>query len=277
MKATLELPLPHLSKGRFASVSALTDDDLYACLGVRIAFTDRMGGVSAGPFESLNLGAHVNDDVTCVERNRAIVAEAFRVAPERMIVPLQVHGTHIVVADGEKAADVERARTAANAGADALVVEATNVAALLCFADCVPVIIVSPSGRFAVAHAGWRGAVHGIAAKTASLLARLDERDGFGSTAALMNAYLGPHICAECFETGDEVRARFLEKFGEACTPDERHVDLACALRTDLKRVGVVRVADAGQCTVCGNERYFSHRAQNGVAGRHGAFAYRQR
>ncbi len=277
MKTTLELPLPHLSKGRFASVSVLTDQALFDRSGVRIAFTDRTGGTSSGAYASLNLGDHVDDDPACVAKNRELVAEAFSLSPACLVVPRQVHGDRIVSIDGNAAEDVEHARAEARAGADALAVEAAGVGALLCYADCVPVVIVSPSGRFAVVHAGWKGVLNGIAVKAVQCLADLDARGGWRSTEGGMNAYLGPHIHAECFETGEDVRARFVERFGAQCAPDRNHVDLGCALRADLARVGVDRVADAGVCTVCENERYFSHRAQNGIAGRHGAFAVRTR
>lgn len=277
METTLELPLPHLSKGRFASVSALTDQALFDRSGIRIAFTDRTGGVSTGAYASLNLGDHVGDDPACVAQNRARVAEAFGVSPERLVVPRQVHGDRIVLIDKAAAEDIERARAEARAGADALVVDAAGIGALLCYADCVSVIVVSPSGRFAVVHAGWKGVLNGVAAKAVQCLADLDAACGSGPTEGGMNVYIGPHIHAACFETGEDVRARFVERFGALCAPDRNHVDLGCALRSDLARLGIDRVADAGACTVCENERYFSHRAQNGVAGRHGAFAVRSR
>ena len=276
METTLELPLPHLSKGRFASVAALTDEALFEQTGIRIAFTERTGGASVGGFASLNLGDHVDDDPECVKRNRSLLAEAFGVDPGCMVVPRQVHGSRIVRVGGADPAEVLRARTEAAEGADALVVEGSDVAALLCYADCVPIIVVSPSRRFAVVHAGWRGVVAGIAEDAVRLLVRLDAEEGFDSTEADLNVYLGPYIHAECFETGSDVRARFVERFGGECALDEHHVDLGAALRIGLGAVGVVRIADADACTVCENERFFSHRAQGGRAGRHGAFAVRK-
>ncbi|BDE96735.1 polyphenol oxidase family protein [Raoultibacter timonensis] len=276
METTLELPLPHLTKGRFASLEVITDEALFECTGVRIAFTERAGGASEGPFASLNLGDHVGDDPVRVARNRAIVAEAFGIAPENLVVPRQVHGSRIVRIGESSAEAVAHAREESSAGADGLAVEASDVAALLCYADCVPVILVSPSGRFVVVHAGWRGVVNGIAEDAVRLLSRLDKEDGLGATASRTNVYLGPHIHSECFETGEDVRAQFVDRFGSACAPDRTHVDLGAALRTGLAREGVERVCDAGVCTVCDNDRFFSHRAQNGTAGRHGAFAVRK-
>lgn len=276
METTLELPLPHLSRGRFASIGALTDEALFDRTGIRIAFTERIGGVSEGPFASLNLGDHVNDDAACVARNRAIVAEAFGVGPDSLVVPHQVHGGAIVRVADSSAEAVCRAKDEAETGADALLVEVSDVAALLCYADCVPVIVVSPSGRFAVIHAGWRGVLAGIAEDAVRLLASLDRDDGCGVAEGSMNVYIGPHICRECFETGEDVRDRLVGRFGAACAPDRNHVDLSAALRTGLHGVGIERIVDADACTVCENDRFFSHRAQGGIAGRHGAFAVRK-
>lgn len=276
MKTTLELPLPHVSEGRFASVSVLTDETLFEKTGIRIAFTERTGGVSEGGYSSLNLANHVGDDAQAVAVNRALVCDALDIAVDRLIVPSQVHGDHLVlVSDAHES--FNRACEEAFAGADAIVVEAADVAALLCYADCVPVIVVSPTGRFAVVHAGWRGVENEIAAQAVRTLSALDAKDGFAQTTECMNVYVGPYIHAECFETGDDVRELFSAKFGDRCTPDDTHVDLGCALRVSLTRAGVSpsRIADAGVCTVCNSDTFFSHRAQSGLAGRHGALAVR--
>lgn len=255
----------------------LTDDALFACTGVRVAFTGREGGGSAPPYDALNLGSHVGDDACAVEANRALVLQALGASEAQLVVPNQVHGDVLVDVASADPAAVAAARAGAQAGADALAVEAANVAALLCFADCVPVVVVSPTGRFAVAHAGWRGAVAGIAGKAARRLARLDEAELGAGAAAAYNAYLGPHIHAECFETGPDVRDRFAQRFGEDVAQDARHVDLAAALRCDLADAGLVsqRIVDAGACTACEPDRYFSHRASGGCCGRHGAVAVR--
>ena len=152
---TLSLPLPVLTKGRFASLDAYTDESLFEACGVRIAFTTRQGGVSAGPYASLNLGSHVDDDLSLVEKNRKIVLSSLSCGDAPLIVPKQVHGDRVLSVSDAK--DVRAVADDAAQGADGIVVGASRVAALLCFADCVPVIIVSPTGRFAVVHAGWRG------------------------------------------------------------------------------------------------------------------------
>lgn len=272
---TLELVKPRLSKGRFASLEVLTDESLFDQTGVRIAFTGREGGVSSGPFSSLNLGAHVPDDPECVAANRRRVAAAFGAQGAPLIVPNQVHGDVVLAVKGRF--DASEVAMCAAEGADGIVVGCPGVAALLCFADCMPVIVVSPTGRFAVVHAGWRGVMAQIAAKAACTLVEADRAAGDQASTADLNVYIGPHIRSECFETSQEIRDRFVDAFGEACAAGPRHVSLVAAQLESLFRVGVraERVADAGVCTVCSNDVYFSYRAQGGVCGRHGAFAFR--
>ena len=252
------------------SVNALTDDALFAACGVRIAFTGRQGGTSQGPYASLNTGAHVDDDLSCVQRNRAIALEALGFAQAQLIVPNQVHGTNIVRVG--QASEAPAVAELASQGADGVVVEAPGVAALLNFADCLPLIIVAPDGCFAVAHAGWRGAVAGIAGKAVRALV------GAGLDVSGFNAYIGPHIRSECFETSEEIARQFADEYGEDVLADSRHVSLARAVSVDLMRAGLSqdRIADAGICTVCNHDRFFSYRAAGGVCGRHAAIAVRK-
>ena len=153
LEATLDLPLPRLVEGRFSNLTAFTDEALFEACGVRIAFTERSGGVSEPPYDSLNLGLHVDDNPESVRENRRRVCEAFDIDPSRLIVPNQVHGADVAVC--ENAGDIAETREFAAEGSDAVVVGCDGVAALLCFADCAPVIIVAPSGKFVVAHCGW--------------------------------------------------------------------------------------------------------------------------
>lgn len=276
-----QLPQPHLDARLFGArrLSVLTDDALFERTGVRVAFTGRAGGVSDGPYASLNLGGHVGDDTVAVARNRELLLEALDVLDASLIVPSQVHGDEVVEVLSAEPSQVDQARMRATQGADALVVAASNVAALLCFADCLPVVIVSPTSRFAVVHAGWRGAVTGIASKAARSLAALDAPILGRQAMREYNAYIGPFIHVECFETGKDVRTRFVDRFGENVAAGDFHVDLARAVSTDLDRAGLRpdRIVDAGICTVCLSEDYFSYRASGGICGRHGALAVRRK
>lgn len=266
------LPKPSLGISRLGKLSVLTDEALFAACGVRIAFTGREGGVSTGPYASLNTASHVGDDLACVQRNCLIVLDALGFPEASLVMPNQVHGTDIVRVDS--ACNAVPAAEKAKEGADAIVVEAPGVAALLNFADCLPLIIVAPSGRFAVVHAGWRGALAGIAGKAARFL----EECGNGvDSAAQFNAYIGPHIRQECFETSEEIATQFIDAYGADVLVDSRHINLSRAVAVDLTRAGmnVERIADAGLCTVCNSDRYFSYRVSS-VCGRHAAVAVRK-
>lgn len=273
---TLDLPYPELAKGRFVSLDAYTDEALFAQTRVRIAFTTRQGGVSEGPYAALNLGSHVGDDLAAVKRNRALLLEAFTRNDAPLLVPNQVHGDTVLSIDSVE--EAEALQQKAQEGVDALVVGVPQVASLLCYADCVPVIIVSPTRRFAVVHAGWRGVMNRISVKSVHLMAQQDVPILGEGAQRTYNVYIGPHIRKECFETSEDLYQRFIDEFGSGCDAGYRHIDLSNALRTQLEEMGVqpARICDLRACTVCGNEEFFSYRAQGGTAGRHGAFAVAQ-
>ena len=114
MVATGQLPIPQITARRFGArcLPALTDDALYERTGVRVAFTGRAGGVSEGPYSSLNLGNHVGDGPASVERNRALVLEALDAADVPLVVPSQVHGEVVVELDDASPEALDAAREA---------------------------------------------------------------------------------------------------------------------------------------------------------------------
>lgn len=264
----LTLPLPRLDEGCFGACSCFTDEALLEACGVRIAFTERSGGVSVDPFDFLNLGRNVDDDASCVARNRSLLLKSLGAEGVSVIQPRQIHGTDLLVC---RTADDARTLSTCENEADAVIVDYPKVAALLCFADCVPIIAVAPSGTFSVAHAGWRGVMGRIVESAIVGLCRLS-----GFSPSRLNLYMGPYIHACHFEVGCELRGGFEREFGKACVLDDNHVDLGIALRESMRRVGVAneRIADVGVCTVCdAGERFYSYRLSGGVCGRHGAFA----
>ncbi len=282
MVATGQLPIPQITARRFGArcLPALTDDALYERTGVRVAFTGRAGGVSEGPYSSLNLGNHVGDGPASVERNRALVLEALDAADVPLVVPSQVHGEVVVELDDASPEALDAAREAALAGADALVATVPGIAALLCFADCVPVIVVSPTGRFAVAHAGWRGVENGVAAKAVRALARADAAElgiATSDAASGYNVYVGPHIHASCFETGADVRTRFEDRYGAVLLHSRRTPCRPAGGVDGRARRGRHRSrAHLGRRRVHGMlvpDDFFSYRAAGGICGRHGAIA----
>jgi polyphenol oxidase len=225
--------------------------------GARAAFSTRTGGVSAAPFDSLNLGLLTDDDSGDVHENRRRLAAALDRDPERVIFARQVHGAELVrhggpspcafVPDGGEKAQ----RGGEPQEADGHVVSDPDVAALVFVADCLPVALHG-SGGAAMLHCGWRGLAAGIVAKGAEAVGATD-------------AAVGPGIGPCCYEVGPEVRDAFARLGG---LPRHRHLDLHEVARRLLREAGVERIEVAGLCTSCERELFFSHRRDAGRTGR---------
>ena len=290
MTTAAGLPLPSLSRGRFAfsvagaasngtaacgHVTAETDQALFDTCGVRVAFTHRTGGFSPAPRESLDVDRA--SSAPDVELNRRAIASAFECTDAPLLLPNQVHGSTIVVTRDSTPDAVAADNARADQGCDAVVVTCRGVAALLCFADCLPVVLVAPAGQFAVVHCGWRSTVSHLARASLESLCEQSACDP-----SQINAYLGPRICQACFEVGAEVAEKFCAAFGEddivlpGKSDDKAHINLARAVSVDLQRAGLSpeRIADTGLCTVCNNDLFYSYRAEAGQCGRHGVFAW---
>ncbi len=243
---------------------------------MRVAFTTRKGGMNEEPYSGLNLGSHVGDNPDHVLRNRDLVQEVLSGGTIKELITLnQVHGKNVVTLETAMPQDIMRIREECAEGADGIVIDACNVAALLCFADCMPIIMVSPTGAFAVVHAGWRGVMARIAQPALDALLRTS---GAQVSARDINVYIGPYIHAECFEVSHEISQQFENAFGSDVCTAPRHIDLGYAVKKTLNDLGVEanRIADVSYCTVCANELFYSYRAEQGVCGRHGAIAFRQ-
>ena len=258
-----------LTRQTSGGVTLLTDESRPG--GVTLAFTERTGGVSAAPYASLNLGARCGDEAARVAENRrrALAAVGAEGLLDRLVVPHQVHGDHVVSVRSAEPAALAAARAEAEAGADAVVCTAPGVPVLMCFADCVPVVLVAP-GAFAVAHSGWRGTIARIAEKCARALCA-----EVGCVPSELLAYVGPHVGAADYEVSEELAARFAAEFGPSVVPTPRHLDLTAAVVSALASAGVdeksVAVCDVS--TASATDRFFSYRAESGETGRHGAIA----
>lgn len=240
--------------------------------GVRFGFSERAGGVSGAPFASLNLGSHVGDDIACVEENRrrALAALGCAGALERLLVPNQVHGDHVAVVRSARAGELERVRSQIAEGADAIVCTTSGVPVMLCFADCVPVVLTAPQG-FAVVHSGWKGTYARIAAKAARVL--MAET---GCVPEDIRVYIGPHIQGDEYEVSEDLIEKFDAKFGWENAGKTRLLSLSRAIQQALVEAGVPdgQIEDLRLSTVRENDRFFSYRAENGTTGRHAALAY---
>lgn len=258
-----------LTRQTSGGVTLLTDESRPG--GVTLAFTERTGGASGAPYASLNLGARCGDDPACVAENRRLALAALGAEGllDRLVVPHQVHGDHVVVVRSAEPSALAAARAEAEAGADAVVCTAPGVPVLMCFADCVPVVLVAP-GAFAVVHSGWRGTIARIAERAARTLCA-----EAGCEPAELLAYVGPHVGAADYEVSEELAARFVAEFGPSVVPTPRHLDLTAAVTAALASAGVgekgVAVCDVS--TASSTDRFFSYRAEEGETGRHGAVA----
>lgn len=249
------------------------DDDLYASAGIVVAFSERGGGVSVAPYASLDLASHVGDDATAVDVNRSRLLDVLGLgsARTRLTCAEQVHGSHLAwVTDelaGAGAYVADRARVPVP-HTDGLITSVPGVPLMLMFADCVPVVLVRPRTRLiAVVHAGWRGALAGIAGDAARALMRVPGEDDIA-------AYIGPHIGACCYEVGPALVSLFRAKFA-TLGPCADHLDLGAVVAEDLARAGVPmsRQTVQGSCTADEVGAFFSYRAENGLTGRHCAVA----
>lgn len=235
-------------------------------------FSARQGGVSAAPFDTLNMALHVGDDPAHVWENRRRYFAAIGLDAERICTIRQVHGTEIVRAVRRDAGRGAHAYDDALADADAVITNDSGVALMLCYADCVPVLLYDPVHNAAgIVHAGWKGTVQRIAAKT---VARMNEE--FGTQAADVLVGIGPSISAACYIVGAEVADRFRAEFpahaDRILTSQDgaQHLDLWEANRIQLMEADVpeTNIDCANICTSCDCTFFYSYRAAGGRTGR---------
>jgi YfiH family protein len=228
-------------------------------LSVPHGFSTRAGGVSVGPFASLNAGAGVGDDPLAVAEN---LARLVRAAGGPIATAKQVHGAEVVRTSGP----------GIEAMADALWTDEPGGSVGVRTADCVPILIEDPGGRrVAAVHAGWRGVAARVVERAVAALVKE------GARASELKVALGPCIQRCCFEVSGDLPERFAAAFGPevvvASAPGSRHLDLPLALVRSLAEAGVLasQIDVLGHCTSC-DPRFFSHRRDRGVTGRHLSF-----
>jgi YfiH family protein len=228
---------------------------------VRVLSTLRGGGVSEGPYASLNLAGHVGDRAEAVTANRLLLREAARLPAEPLWLE-QVHGTDVTRHEGAVTSPPR---------ADASVAFEPGQVCAVMTADCLPVVLADRAGtRVGVAHAGWRGLVGGVLQATIATL-EVPPAD--------LHAWLGPAIGPAAFEVGPEVREAYLANVpgSAACfEPNDRgrHLaDMYGLARLVLEAAGVASVHGGGWCTHEDASRFFSYR-RDGVTGRMATLAW---
>jgi len=235
---------------------------------IRHAFFTRSGGVSQGVYGSLNGGVGSNDAPEKVAENRARMAAALGVKPDRLLTAFQIHSPDVVVAD-EPWTGEDRPR------ADAIVTRVPRLAIGVSTADCGPLLFAdSEAGVIGAAHAGWRGALTGVIEATIAAM------EGLGADRSRITAALGPTIRQPNYEVGPEFEERFLAAdpgnarfFSRSHRQGHAMFDLAGYITERVARADVTQFEDLGLCTYAEPERFFSYRrtTQNGELdyGRH--------
>jgi purine-nucleoside/S-methyl-5'-thioadenosine phosphorylase / adenosine deaminase len=208
--------------------------------GCEVVFSTRQGGVSEGPFESLNLGRRTGDDVTHVDENRRRLCALLDTEEERLTVGFQTHSTV-----------VNRAEAGSRGvPGDGLWTDEPEIPMLALGADCVLMALARNNGgppALAVIHAGWRGLADGIVEATAQPLG------------TRMTAIVGPAIGPCCYEVGEDVANRFQAKFGRKIVRRGK-LDLWTAAEQAARSAGATAVERLDLCTRCRSDLFFSER-----------------
>lgn len=253
------------------SLPAMQIQDWQLPSGIQAICSTRLGGVSLPPYDSLNLGDHVQDDPQHVSQNRNLLKHQLQGA--RPVFLKQVHGTDVLNLEPF---------TSDGVTADACLTQVTNLACTIMVADCMPILLTDSKGTtVAAAHAGWRGLAYGVIENTVKNLC--------ANSSALPSdllVWLGPCIGPKAFEVGAEVRHAFLQKdeTADSCfkphpdNPKKYLADLPALARERLHSLGVQSMAgnDSSDtwCTVQQASRFFSYR-RDGVTGRFAACIWR--
>ena len=221
--------------------------------GYVVAFSTRQGGISSGPYESLNLGRLTDDTDANVEENRRRLCAEVGVDPDSVAMNRQVHAASV-----HKAAAGARGRPG-----DGLWSDEPGVPMLKFTADCLPVALARTSGTRALGllHVGRLGLLEGIV------------EAGVAAVGGPLAAVVGPGIGPCCYEVGDDIRATYRERFGDKVVSG-RNLDLWTAAAETLNAAGVESVQRLNLCTSCHPDRFFSHRRDRGTTGRQGVIGY---
>jgi len=234
--------------------------------GLKHGIFMRHGGVSPIPWSSLNMATSMGDSRENVLENRRRITDCLDLQPTSIYDLWQVHSKKVVEAKRPRSIEEHHIQ------ADAIVTSKNGVSLLMLFADCVPMLFFdSEKNAVGIAHAGWQGTLKNIAAAAVSAF-----KEKYGSNPANIRTVIGPAICKDHYEVGEDVA-----NDAEALFRDDKNVitmldgkyyfDLVEANRTLLHRAGIQTVETSGVCTSCHKEDWFSHRGENGKTGRFAA------
>ena len=227
----------------------------------------RRGGVSPAPWNSLNVGGLVGDDIVHIRENRIRSFKALERVPESIHDVWQVHSADVIYADAPRPLDTEYQK------ADIMLTDNPDVTLFMRFADCTPILLHDPVKQVVgMVHSGWLGTVRGAARAAVQAMQKR-----YASDPADILAAIGPAIGPDHYEVGEDVITQVKGAFGAEAEPlfekhgESIHFDLWKANELQLKEAGVEQIEISGICTACHTDDWFSHRAEKGVTGRFGA------
>ena len=230
---------------------------------VKHGFFMRRGGCSPFPWKSLNMATSVGDSQKNVIENRKRIADSLQINQNNFYDLWQVHSNKVVFAENP------RPRGEPHIQADAIISNKFNVALLMQFADCVPMLFFDPKQNvIASVHSGWKGTLSGIAAKTIKMMT-----EKYKCEPADIITVIGPSICQAHYQIGDDVASQVKTIFGLeqnilAFHNGKIYMDLPAANRLILEKCGLRSIEMTSICTYCFKQDWFSHRGENGKTGR---------
>lgn len=236
--------------------STFVQPDWPAPPNVKALQTTRLGGISQAPYDTLNLGDHVQDNPIHVAQNRQLLSDF---VPSEPVWLNQVHGTRVI--DAAQSSCIE--------SADAAFTQRKEVVCVTMTADCLPVLVCDTQGTMVAAiHAGWRSLCDGVIEQTIQTM--LAQRPDLAPTQLM--AWLGPAIGPQAFEVGEEVRAQFIANDSRATSAfvargDKWLGNLPMIARQRLNTLNIDAVFGGHECTYSNSEKYFSFR-RDGMTGR---------
>lgn len=239
---------------------------------VKHGFSTRLGGVSQGMFQNMNLSYHRGDDKACVTENYKRICKSMGMRIEDVVFSDQVHETQIHVASKQDCQGTEYGNRKLN-GIDGFITNEKNVVLCTSYADCVPLFFVDTKNyAIGASHSGWKGTVGKIGAKTVKKM-----EQEFGTKPENLFCVIGPSICASCYEVGkevmDQIAGNFTEEAIKQCVFSKGNgkyqLDLWLLNQKILLEAGVPKeqIAVSNVCTCCNHTLLFSHRASGGKRG----------
>jgi len=245
--------------------------------GLKAGFTTRLGGVSAGPFDSMNCGLHVGDEDKDVVTNRQNLAAKLNFSFNQWTCAEQIHSNRIMIIGDTERGKGNRSRDDAIQDVDGLVTSLPDVLLTSFYADCVPLFFLAPSKPvIGIAHAGWKGTASNIGAKMVECF-----KNDFGINPVEIKVAIGPSIGGCCYEVDDKVIKKISLNLTETNSSfykikgnGKYQVDLKKANQILIEHAGVPasHILSSNWCTSCRNDLFFSHRKEAGKTGRMAAF-----